>query len=89
MASKYFFMYDYVLFPYFPHFLRPLIKLVIDQFSLTRNHLHFLSSHPVDVLRALHTELSQSGHVELSTAIRVHFDVQFVSWILPQQVPDG
>lgn len=47
------------------------------------------SPHPVDVLRALDDVLGQSGNIKLPTAIRVHFDVQFFSGMLPEQIPAG
>lgn len=47
------------------------------------------SGYPVDVLGALDCNLRQSGDVELSTAVRVQLDVQFVCGILPEQVAAG
>lgn len=40
--------------------------------------------HLIDVLHALHTELSQPGHVELPAAIRAQFDLQLLLGFLSQ-----
>lgn len=46
-------------------------------------------SHPVDILRALDSELREARHIELTATVWVHLDVQLLTLVVPQKVPTG
>lgn len=49
--------------------------------------LQYIPPYLVDVIHALHLELSQPWHIQLPAAIRAQSDLQLLLRLFPQQVP--